>query len=263
MFNSNNNSYQGRSGQSRISLKSILNTLVTLVLLAGIFYLGHYATSEIKKLKIDNKLLVQEKDNLSKELTTLKSTNAILLQEKTELVAQIEAIGVSQKEAELKQSGINTQTVGIKKILLASSWDVATFNYTLVAAYLTPIVSDLENLESDIEITDMHFLMVEVLVKDSRTSGNSIKIPINDYLEIINGSLSTKPFTSEDEQIEPGKGKTLYIGFAVPPSNYLFELRAGNLSNPETTELNFADEKVQDLSGVFMLKKGFAVQYSE
>jgi hypothetical protein len=249
--------------QKSISYKNILSTLIILVLFVGIFYMGHYATSQISNLNKMNLSVEDENSKLLEEVEVLKTSNTSLIQEKSELLAEIEAIRKRQKTIELEQIGINLELVEIKKQDIAGEWRVSTFSYNLVTTYLTDDVSDLGELRDDPEFQDMSFLMLEIDVSDIRTAGEERNVPINDYLEIVDGNISANLFTEEYLTLKPGESDKLYAGFIVEPDSLQFELRFGYSSNLDIRQIDFESQNAQRLKGVFMLTKGFAEKYIE
>jgi hypothetical protein len=249
--------------KKRISYKNVFSTLIILVLFGAIFYMGHYTTGQISRLNSKNTSIVNENAKIASELEIVKASNAVLVQEKRELVSEIEAIKQQQKENEFEEKGINPEAIEINKLSVTGSWKVSTFSYNLAAAYYIDDISDLGELREDPDLQEMNFLMMEIDVVDTRTKGEERNVPINDYLQLVEGNISAYPFTEEYLNLNPGANGKVYVGFAVEPDSMQFELRSGYSSNPNISQLDFESQNTQKLSGVFMLTKGFAEKYIE
>ena len=247
----------------RISFKNAFSTFIVLALFVGIFYMGHYTTGQISRLNSKNLSIVDKNAKIASELEIVKASNASLIQEKRELLAEIEAIKQRQKEKEFEEKGINPEAVEIKKLSITGSWEVSTFSYNLAAVYLTGDISDLGELREDPDFQEMSFLMLEIDVVDTRTRGEEMNVPINDNLQLVDGNISTDPFTEEYLKLAYGASGKVYVGFAVEPESMQFELRSGYSSNPNISQLDFESQSTQNIKGVFMLTKGFAEKYTE
>ncbi len=160
--------------------------------------------------------------------------------------------------ADLVSPGINPQPVEVMKIPVEASWEVNNVAFTIKNAYLTPDIADIGLYRANYDIGKTNkFLVIEIDVRNRRTTGSSQKVDVNNYLRIRLDSSEYIPIENSNKTLLPQEDTTVYAIFAVPITGQNFTLLSGPLKQPRVSQLDFGSSEVIKIEGVFLLNKGY------
>jgi len=166
-------------------------------------------------------------------------------------------------KTEMLSRGIHPDPVDIKVLEnLTAQWQDKSITYVLEKAYLTPDIADLGSSRNNVSMKNKSFLIVELSVRDRRTTGDRRQITAGDYLRIRKDQQDTAPVVSDYLYLSPQENGTVYVTFSVERNISQFTLLVGILSRPRVIELDFNSSGVSTKEGVFILKKGYFSEYS-
>lgn len=169
----------------------------------------------------------------------------------------------SLSKAEMLTRGIHPDAVNIKILEgITAQWQDKSVAYNLEKVYLTPDIADLGSSRNDVSIKDKNFLVVELSVRDRRTTGDRRLIPAGNYLRLRKEQVDSAPVVSDYLYLSPQENGVIYVTFPVEKGISQFTLLVGILSSPRVIELDFDSNGVNTKEGVFILKGGYFPEYS-
>lgn len=167
-------------------------------------------------------------------------------------------------KVEMLSRGIHPDPVNIKVLEdITAQWQDKSIAYVLEKVYFTPDIADLGPSRNNVSMKDKSFLIVQLNVRDRRTSGSRRLIPAGNYLRIRQNREDSAPIINDYLYLSPQENGTVYVTFPVERNMSQFTLLVGILSNPRVVSLNFDSNAAILLNGVFLLKQGFSPEYKE
>jgi len=170
---------------------------------------------------------------------------------------------VAVSKSDMISRGIHPDPVDIKVLNnVSAQWQDESVAYVFEKAYLTPDIADLGSSRNNSGIKDKSFLIVELSVRDRRTTGDKRQITASKYLRIRKDQRDMAPAVGDYLRLSPQENGTVYVSFPVERNVSQFNLSVGILARPRIIQLNFDSSDVSVKKGIFILKKGYFPEYS-
>ena len=194
---------------------------------------------------------------------TKKAESLSKTEEQTEKTEEQTEKTESLSKTEMLSRGIHPDPVSIKVLEdITAQWQDNGITYTLKKVYLTPDIADLGSSRNNVGMKDKSFLIVELSVRDRRTTGGKRLIPAGNYLRIRQNERDSAPAVSDYIYLSPQEDGTIYVTFPVERNLSQFTLLVGILSRPRVIKLDFSSDSVNTKEGIFILKRGYFPEYS-
>lgn len=168
------------------------------------------------------------------------------------------------KEMSLKERGINSENVTIRAVEAESSWQYNDIAYEVKKIYLTPDIADIGDWRDNFNIgTENQFVVVELEVRDKRTSGGKRNVDTTSFLRVRVGNIENGPKNTDYLYLNPQEDGKIFRVFVVDKETKEITLLSGITSRPRVTKVDFFSGDLEVMQGVFLHKSGFSPEYSE